>query len=289
MLKLLAYLLSRGVVTEKKLLPDLDSAAKGIPKLTKADCLSDECSICEKECPTDAITLAKGQSGKTEVKLDRGKCITCSLCIDLCPTGTIVSDRNPVTASKTREALILSTLAEAVQNGGISTSNNPFHRSVAARVVSTGCSACDLEISAAGNPIFDMERFGVHVVASPRFADVLLVTGPVPKAMQEPLRRCYEAMAEPRRVIAVGTCAISGGVHANGYTDANGAAGVVPVDVFIPGCPPHPWSIIAGILMAMDRLPASRLQASLSSMKTSGGDVEKIELPLSAKKPASET
>ena len=96
-----------------------------------------------------------------------------------------------------------------------------------------------------------MERFGVHVVASPRFADVLLVTGPVPKAMHEPLRRCYEAMPEPRLVIAVGTCAISGGVHKNGYTEANGVANVLPVDAFIPGCPPHPWSIIDGIRTAM--------------------------------------
>lgn len=80
---------------------------------------------------------------------------------------------------------------------------------------------------------------------------MLLVTGPVPKAMHEPLRRCYEAMAEPRLVIAIGTCAISGGIHRGGYADANGASAIVPVDVFVPGCPPHPWSIINGIRTAM--------------------------------------
>jgi Ni,Fe-hydrogenase III small subunit len=131
-------------------------------------------------------------------------------------------------------------------------SRSIFKKSIAARVVSTGCSACDLEIGAAGNPIFDMERFGVHVVASPRFADVLVVTGPVPKAMHDPLLRCYNAMAEPRLVVALGTCAISGGVHHHGYTEANGVDNVIPVNVYIPGCPPHPWSIIYGIHRTMN-------------------------------------
>ncbi|MBX3072790.1 NADH-quinone oxidoreductase subunit NuoB [Candidatus Obscuribacterales bacterium] len=135
-----------------------------------------------------------------------------------------------------------------------------FGRSIAIRVVSTGCSSCDLEIGAAGNPIFDMERFGMHVVASPRFADVLLVTGPVPKAMHEPLRLCYEAMSEPRLVVAVGSCAISGGVLKDSYAQANGVGAVLPVDVFIPGCPPHPWSIIDGIAMAMGRKRQGRLK-----------------------------
>ena len=110
--------------------------------------------------------------------------------------------------------------------------------------------ASDLELAAASNPIFDMERFGIQIVASPRFADALLITGPVPKAMHEPLLSCYEAMADPKIVIACGTCAISGGVHKNGYAEADGASAVLPVDLFIPGCPPHPWQIIRGILAA---------------------------------------
>jgi Ni,Fe-hydrogenase III small subunit len=103
------------------------------------------------------------------------------------------------------------------------------------------------------NPVFDVARFGVQFVASPRFADALLVTGPVGRAMQSPLRRCYDAMAEPRLVIAVGSCAISGGLFRDGYAEAQGVEPVLPVDIYIPGCPPHPWSIVHGLLLAMGR------------------------------------
>jgi Ni,Fe-hydrogenase III small subunit len=94
----------------------------------------------------------------------------------------------------------------------------------------------------------------VHFVASPRFADALLVTGPVGRAMQEPLRRCYDAMAEPRIVIALGTSAISGGLYSGGYAEANGVSDILPVTAYVPGDPPHPWSLIHGILLAMGRL-----------------------------------
>ena len=120
--------------------------------------------------------------------------------------------------------------------------------------MSTGDNACDLEVIASTNAIFDVARFGIHFVASPRFADALLVTGPVGRAMQEPLRRCYDAMAEPRLVIAAGVSAISGGMHGAGYANANGVAEILPVSVYIPGDPPHPWSIIHGLLRAMGRV-----------------------------------
>jgi Ni,Fe-hydrogenase III small subunit len=129
-----------------------------------------------------------------------------------------------------------------------------FKDSLHARVVSTGCSSCDAEIGASGNPVFDIERFGLHIVASPRYADALFITGPVSKAMQSPLERCYGAMAEPRVVVAIGTCAISGGVHKGGYASANGADAILPVNVYIPGCPPHPWSIVHGVLVAMGKM-----------------------------------
>jgi Ni,Fe-hydrogenase III small subunit len=126
-----------------------------------------------------------------------------------------------------------------------------FRRSIHIREVSTGDNASDLEVAAANNPIFDASRFGIHFVASPRFADALLVTGPVARAMREPLLRCYEAMSEPRLVIAVGAAAISGGLHGGGYAQADGVDSVLPVAVYVPGCPPHPWYILHGILLAM--------------------------------------
>jgi Ni,Fe-hydrogenase III small subunit len=127
----------------------------------------------------------------------------------------------------------------------------PFRRSIHIREVSTGDNASDLEVAAANNPIFDASRFGIHFVASPRFADALMVTGPVARAMQEPLRRCYDAMAAPRLVIAVGASAISGGLHRAGYAQADGVDSILPVAIYIPGHPPHPWYILHGILLAM--------------------------------------
>jgi Ni,Fe-hydrogenase III small subunit/formate hydrogenlyase subunit 6/NADH:ubiquinone oxidoreductase subunit I len=258
MLRLLSYLLNRGVVTSPNLFPELEEGVRGVPKVTDSSCAGPDCNECVRVCPTDAITLldARRDGG---VRLDLGACIGCGMCSAVCPSKTIVNDSSTKTGRLSRESLIVSNeqasrLTEPDMRQVIT---NIYKRSIAIRVVSTGCTACDLEIGAAGNPIFDMERFGAHVVASPRFADVLLVTGPVPKAMHDPLKRCYEAMAEPRLVVAVGSCAISGGVHKNGYAEANGVGHVIPVDVYVPGCPPHPWSIIHGVHLAMTRCKAS--------------------------------
>ncbi|HEY9790528.1 MAG TPA: NADH-quinone oxidoreductase subunit NuoB [Candidatus Obscuribacterales bacterium] len=241
MLQLLAYLLGKRVVTEAKIPAALRDGLIGLPKVNSVPCQSG-CSACTQQCPTEAISLSAGK-----VELDRGACVGCAECITVCPSGTLENDLSTITFTRTREQLIQTTPTAsqpAVTETGI------FTGSLALRVVSTGCSACDLELSAAGNPIFDMDRFGISIVASPRFADALLITGPVPKAMHEALRICYESMAAPKIVIACGTCAISGGVHKGGYTEANGVSPVLPVDIFIPGCAPHPWQIIQGILAA---------------------------------------
>lgn len=262
MFKIISYLLKHGVATSRKLFPPLEEGVRGLPKLTDKPCSSPQCNLCVELCPTQAITIAsthqattaKAQESAPIVSLDLGACISCGLCIQACPTETIVNDPKTQTAQIARGDLILSSL-KPEKNPPQSNSQTMFSRSLAIRVVSTGCSACDLEIGAAGNPIFDMERFGVNIVASPRFADALLITGPAPKAMHDPLKRCYEAMAEPRLVIAAGTCAITGGMHKDGYAQANGVDSVLPVDIYIPGCPPHPWSIIDGVRQAMHLVP----------------------------------
>ena len=131
-----------------------------------------------------------------------------------------------------------------------------FGRSLHIREVDAGsCNGCELEISALGNPYYDMERFGLHFVASPRHADCLLVTGPVTRNMAEPLRRTYEATPDPKIVIAVGDCANNCGVFKDSYAVAGGADKVIPVNVFVPGCPPEPVEILRGILTALNRLP----------------------------------
>ncbi len=240
-------ILRTGVITQKNLFPALPDGAIGLPMVTESACSGNACGHCAKVCPVQAINV----SGNT-VTLDRGRCIGCNACLEVCTSGTLTRDLSTQTAVASREELILTSSPKPA------TASKPtpqtFRRSLHVRAVSTGDNASDLEVIASTNAIFDIARFGIHFVASPRFADALLVTGPVGRAMQEPLRRCYEAMAEPRIVIAVGASAISGGLHRGGYAEANGVSDLLPVSAYIPGDPPHPWSIIHGILLAMGRL-----------------------------------
>lgn len=122
-------------------------------------------------------------------------------------------------------------------------------RSLSIRQVDAGsCNGCELEIHALNNPFYDLERFGLHFVASPRHADVLLVTGPVTKNMREALQRTYNATPDPKWVVALGACAIDGGVFAGSYAVAGGVNDVIPVDLRIPGCPPSPTAILKGLI-----------------------------------------
>jgi len=130
-------------------------------------------------------------------------------------------------------------------------------RALAIREVDAGsCNGCELEISGLTSPVYDSERFGVHFVASPRHADLLLVTGPVTRNMEVPLRKTYEATPDPKLVVAVGDCARTCGVFRGSYAIAGSVDQVVPVDVFVAGCPPEPADILRGILAALDRLSA---------------------------------
>lgn len=123
-----------------------------------------------------------------------------------------------------------------------------FRRALAIRLVDAGsCNACELEINATSNPFYNLERYGIHFVASPRHADLLLVTGPVTKNMRDALVKTYEAMPNPKRVVAVGDCAHCGGVFKGSYAVENGINDIIPVDIIIPGCPPTPRQIIEGI------------------------------------------
>lgn len=243
----LLTILKTKIITQQELFPELTNDAIGLPRITSAPCTGSSCSKCVKVCPTKAITCV----GNT-LSLDRGRCIACNGCVEACETGTIARDLSTKTAVLSREELVLTNQVKS--NKAEAKSKHLFMRSLHIREVSTGDNASDLEIIASTNAIFDIARFGIHFVASPRFADALLITGPVGLAMQEPLLRCYKAMAEPKIVIAVGTSAISGGLHSEGYAQANGVSNHLPVSCYIPGDPPHPWSIIYGILLAMGRV-----------------------------------
>jgi Ni,Fe-hydrogenase III small subunit len=134
-----------------------------------------------------------------------------------------------------------------------------FGRALAIREVDAGsCNGCEVEIAGLGNPVYDMERFGVHFVASPRHADMLLVTGPVTRNMEIPLRKTYEATPDPKFVVAVGDCAATCGVFRGSYAVVGPVDRIIPVNVHITGCPPEPVDILRGILRALDQLAERR-------------------------------
>lgn len=133
-------------------------------------------------------------------------------------------------------------------------------RAVAIRELDAGsCNGCELEIQALNNPYYNVEGLGIKFVASPRHADLLLVTGPVTRNMETALLRTYEAMPEPRLVVAAGACPRDGGIFGASYACRGGIAGLLPVDVWVPGCPPEPLDILRGILTAVGRLKSAKL------------------------------
>lgn len=158
--------------------------------------------------------------------------------------------RGPVTEPAPEpDPVILKALGEKVDG----LARKHLGRSLSIREVDAGsCNGCELEIHALNNPIYDLERFGIRFVASPRHADVLLVTGPVAHNMREALRRTWEATPDPKWVIACGQCAIDGGVFADSYAVAGGVEAVIPVDVKIPGCPPRPVALLSGLLALLE-------------------------------------
>ncbi|MCK9908344.1 NADH-quinone oxidoreductase subunit B family protein [Microbacteriaceae bacterium K1510] len=153
-------------------------------------------------------------------------------------------------APPTPDEAALKELAESINRAA----RARLGRSLSIRQVDAGsCNGCELEIHALGNAFYDLERFGLRFVASPRHADVLMVTGPVTKNMREALKRTYEATPDPKWVVAVGGCAADGGLFAGSYAVEGGVKDVVPVDLHIPGCPPTPRQMLAGLLALLQK------------------------------------
>jgi Ni,Fe-hydrogenase III small subunit/ferredoxin len=225
----------------------------GMPRYLPELC-GDDCKACADICPTNAITMraSYGDSGRLDV--DYGRCVVCQLCTEACPTGAMATSSDWAFGVRARDDLIWKKRASAAP--AVSGETRAFRRSLHVRHVDAGsCNGCESELQALNNPFYNLHRLGIFFNASPRFADLLLVTGPVTQAMLGPLRATYEAMAEPRWVVAVGTCAVSGGIAEGGYACGHGLDGVLPVDVYLPGCPPNPAAIIQALLMFLERAP----------------------------------
>ena len=235
--------------------PALPDRHGGALRLDTAKC-SDGCSACVSVCPTAAITRESG----TAAALDLGRCIFCGACVATCPTKAITQTGDHRMAAKRREDLVLGNPgAEQVR---LATAfeeklRRLFGRSLRLRQVSAGgCNACEADTNVLGTIGWDLGRFGVQFVASPRHADGLLITGPVSRNMELALRKTYDAVPAPKLVIALGACAISGGPFVGHPQVRDGAAAVLPVDLFIPGCPPHPLTILDGLLRLLGRVAA---------------------------------
>ncbi|HET9816974.1 MAG TPA: NADH-quinone oxidoreductase subunit NuoB [Xanthobacteraceae bacterium] len=154
--------------------------------------------------------------------------------------------RRPLTeAAPVKDDKMLAELAVSLERAA----RRHLGRSLSIREIDAGsCNGCELEIHALNNAFYDLERFGLHFVASPRHADVLLVTGPVTRNMREALERTYNATPDPKWVVAVGDCAVDGGIFSGSYAVVGGVSGVVPVDLHIRGCPPDPVQLLKGLL-----------------------------------------
>ena len=271
MFKIIVDSLKTGIITEAA--PFAVRPPFGFPVIDFPRCTL--CEECARSCPTGAIHSGPAGAGQRTLSLSYASCIQCRACVQACPEQAVSSGRDVEVSAFRREQLQQTATFDVDAATGVCTFRQMemqpgptlaesaaalrerirgrLGRSLHVRQVDAGsCNGCELEIAATTNPLFDLERFGVHFVASPRHADVLLVTGPVTRNMEIALRRTYEATPEPRVVVAVGACGCSGGIFGEGgYAALGGVDRVLPVDVYIPGCPPRPQAILNGLLVAM--------------------------------------
>jgi Ni,Fe-hydrogenase III small subunit/formate hydrogenlyase subunit 6/NADH:ubiquinone oxidoreductase subunit I len=281
MFDILRKSLSVGIVTTTYpgTAPAVSRQARGAPAIDYAQWK--DVRPAAAACPTQAISC-QDTYGERTVQLDLAKCVFCGLCAEADPAIRMTSNCELAEAQRaalkqtaryrlakdgshqqclaqpepaSRKEPSLEDLGQLLQQQ----TRKVLGRSLHIREVDAGsCNGCEVEIQGLNSPVYDLERFGIHFVASPRHADMLLVTGPVTRNMELALRKTYDATPGPRLVVAVGACGCSGGIFGQNYASLGSVDRIVPVDVYVPGCPPNPHALLHGILLAVGRIPQKR-------------------------------
>ncbi len=226
----------------------LPTLFRGLPTIEDKPCPGG-CNTCAEVCPTHAIQLEP-------VRIDLGLCVFCPLCEEACPENIIHFTNNCCIASDSREKLIVTNETQTITPEKASEKiRDYFGKSLKLRQISAGgCNGCELELNALSNVNFDMGRYGIEFVASPRHADGVVITGPITQNMAHATEICYEAVPNPKIIILVGACAISAGIFQNSQQIERKFLNENNISLFIPGCPPHPLTFINGLLDWLDRV-----------------------------------
>ncbi|HNW15809.1 MAG TPA: NADH:ubiquinone oxidoreductase [bacterium] len=220
---------------------------RGFPIISDAKC-ADNCTACFDICPVKAISL-------DPVSIDLGKCVYCPECEKICPAEKIHFSQNYIMSATERGSLVIKNgMTEIKPETASEKIRKYFGKSLKLRQVSAGgCSGCELELNAAGNINFDMGRFGIEFTASPRHSDGIVITGPITKNMAKATEICLEAVPNPKIIILNGACAISGGIFQNSTEIDRSFLEKHKIDLYVPGCPPHPLTFVTALLNWLDR------------------------------------